>query len=99
MRSKADDNQAALVRERERQKTINAYHRVFVGEEGEAVLEDLKRSFGTEFQVFLPGQDYNPIAAAIRDGQRGVVLHIEQMLRRTPGADGDINEPKQKVLK
>jgi hypothetical protein len=95
----ADDKLAALDRERERQRTINAYHRVFLGEEGKVVLEDLKRSFGTDGQAFLPGHDFNPIPAAIRDGQRGVVLHIKAMLRRQPAADGDLEEPKRKVLK
>ena len=96
---KPEDKQAALNRERERQRTINAYHRVFLGEEGKVVLEDLKRAFGTDAQAFSPAQDFNPIPAAIRDGQRGVILHIEAMLRRQPAADGDIEEPKRKVLK
>jgi hypothetical protein len=96
---KPEDRQAALNRERERQRTINAYHRVFLGPEGQTVMEDLKRSFGTDHQAFAAAQDFNPIAAAIRDGQRGVVLHIEAMLRRQPAADGDLEEPKRKVLK
>jgi len=96
---RSEDKQAALSRERERQKTINAYHRVFLGEEGKAVLDDLKRSFATDCQAFSAAQDFNPIPAAIRDGQRGVLLHIESMLRRQPAADGDIEEPKRKVLK
>lgn len=96
---KPDDKQAALNRERERQRTILAYHRVFQGEEGQVVLDDLKRSFGTELQMFSSAQDFNPIPAAIRDGQRGVVLHIEAMLRRQPAADGNLEEPKKKVLK
>lgn len=94
---KPEEKQVALNRERERQRTINAYHRVFLGEEGKTVLEDLKRAFGTDSQAFLPGQDFNPIPAAIRDGQRGVILHIEAMLRRVPAADGDIEEPKRRV--
>lgn len=96
---KPEDKQAALSRERERQRTINAYHRVFLGEEGKVVLEDLKRSFGTECQAFMASNDFNPIPAAIRDGQRGVVLHIESMLRRKPAADGDIEEPKNRLIK
>ena len=96
---KPEDKHAALNRERERQRTINAYHRVFLGEEGKVVLEDIKRSFATDSQAFSPAQDFNPIPAAIRDGQRGVILHIEAMLRRQPAADGDIEEPKRKVLK
>jgi hypothetical protein len=96
---KPEDKQAALNRERERQRTINAYHRVFLGEEGKVVFEDIKRSFATDSQAFSAAQEFNPIPAAIRDGQRGVILHIEAMLRRQPAADGDIEEPKNKVLK
>lgn len=96
---KPDDKTAALNRERERQRTINAYHRVFLGEEGKVVLDDLKRSFATDSQAFSAAQDFNPIPAALRDGQRGVVLHIEAMLRRQPAADGNLEEPKGKVLK
>jgi hypothetical protein len=99
MRPPTEDKLIALERERQRQRTINAYHRIFLGEDGQTVLDDLKRSFGTESQVFLPGHDFNPIPAALRDGQRGVVLHIEAMLRRSAGADGDLEEPKHKVLK
>jgi hypothetical protein len=39
------------------------------------------------------------VVAALRDGQRGVVLHIEAMLRRPVIADGDIEAPKRKVKK
>ena len=95
----ADDKSAALKREQEKQRTINAYHRCFLGEEGQAVLADLHKSFGIDFQAFLPGHDFNPIVAAIRDGQRGVVLHIEAMLRQSPEADGNLPAPKRKVKK
>jgi hypothetical protein len=94
-----EDKAAALRRERERQKTINAYHRVFGGKDGEQVIADLKTVFSTESQVFLPGYDFNPVVAALRDGQRGVVIHIETMLKRPLIADGDIQEPKRKVKK
>jgi len=94
-----EDKAAALRRERERQKTTNAYHRVFSTKEGQAVIADLKAQFATESQVFLPGYDFNPVVAALRDGQRGVVLHIESVLRRPVMADGDIEAPKRKVKK
>ena len=94
-----EDKAAALRRERERQKTTNAYHRVFSTKEGQAVIADLKAQFATESQVFLPGYDFNPVVAALRDGQRGVVLHIESVLRRPVMADGDIESPKRKVKK
>lgn len=94
-----EDKAAALKRERERQKITNAYHRVFDTKEGAAVIADLKTQFGTEFQAFQHGYEFNPIVAALRDGQRGVVLHIEAMLKRPVIADGDIEEPKRKVKK
>lgn len=94
-----EDKAAALRRERERQKTTNAYHRVFSTKEGQAVIADLKAQFATESQVFLPGYDFNPVVAALRDGQRGVILHIESVLRRPGIADGDIEAPKRKVKK
>jgi len=94
-----EDKAAALRRERERQKTTNAYHRVFGGKEGAAVIADLKTQFATDSQVFLPGYDFNPVVAALRDGQRGVILHIEAILRRPVIADGDIETPKRKVKK
>lgn len=93
------DKASELQRERERQMTINTYHRVFANKDGLSVIEDLKRQFGTESQAFLPGYDYNPVVAALRDGQRGVVLHIEAMLKRPPMADGNIETPKRKVKK
>jgi hypothetical protein len=94
-----EDKAAALRRERERQKTTNAYHRVFGSKEGAAVIADLKTQFATDSQVFLPGYDFNPVVAALRDGQRGVILHIEAILRRPVIADGDIEIPKRKVKK
>ena len=94
-----EDKAAALRRERERQKITNAYHRVFTSKEGQAVIADLKAQFATESQVFLPGYDFNPVVAALRDGQRGVILHIEAVLRRPVIADGDIETPKRKIKK
>jgi hypothetical protein len=94
-----EDKATALRRERERQKITNAYHRVFGSKEGAAVIADLKTQFATDSQVFLPGYDFNPVVAALRDGQRGVILHIEAILRRPVIADGDIETPKRKVKK
>ena len=94
-----EDKAAALRRERERQKITNAYHRVFANKDGQTVIDDMKAQFATDSQVFLPGYDFNPVVAALRDGQRGVLLHIEAMLRRPVIADGDIEAPKRKVKK
>lgn len=94
-----EDKASALKRERERQRLTNAYHRVFKTKDGELVIEDIKHQFATDSQVFLPGYDFNPVVAALRDGQRGVLIHIECMLRRPVIGDGDIETPKRKVIK
>ena len=85
-----EDKASALKRERERQRLTNAYHRVFKTKDGELIIADIKTQFATDSQVFLPGYDFNPVVAALRDGQRGVLIHIETMLRRPVIADGDI---------
>ena len=94
-----EDKASALKRERERQRLTNAYHRVFSNKDGQMVIADMKAQFATDSQVFLPGYDFNPVVAALRDGQRGVVIHIESILRRPVIADGDIETPKRKVKK
>ena len=94
-----EDKSAALQRERERQRLTNAYHRVFNTKDGALIIADIKHQFATDSQVFLPGYDFNPVVAALRDGQRGVLIHIETMLRRIVIADGDIETPKRKVIK
>ncbi len=94
-----EDKASALKRERERQRLTNAYHRVFGNKDGQTVIDDMKAQFATDSQVFLPGYDFNPVVAALRDGQRGVLIHIETMLRRIVIADGDIETPKRKVIK
>lgn len=59
------------------------YRRVFNNELGREVLDDMHQSFGTKAMAFIPkastteGVCYDPIHAAIRDGQRSVVLHCE----------------------
>jgi hypothetical protein len=94
-----EDKASALQRERERQRLTNAYHRVFNTKDGALIIADIKQQFATDSQVFLPGYDFNPVVAALRDGQRGVLIHIETMLRRPVIGDGDIETPKRKVIK
>lgn len=63
-------------------KQFEAYASVF-GREGERsehqefVLFDLKKSFQTDLPVFRRSDSYDATAAAVRDGQRSVILHIE----------------------
>ena len=86
-----------IQRAKERQRTINAYHRAFAGEDGKRVLDDLKMIFGFKNPAFLPrqGGGYDAHHAAIRDGQRQVILHIESVLAEE--ALGDANIENQQV--
>jgi hypothetical protein len=49
--------------------------------DGDLLLQDLDRAFGFHYPAFLPGADgtLDPIRAAVRDGQRQVLLHIRAM--------------------
>jgi hypothetical protein len=89
-----------LDRARQAQRTVNAYHRTFHGPDGQAVIDDLINSFGVNIPAFLPtatrpGEPvkYDPFYAAIRDGQRSVLLHINSKLHAR--VEGDANlEPE-----
>lgn len=65
------------------QELASAYARVFLAtEDGKKVLADLRRKFGVtrlSFERDLPHR-HDAFAAAIRDGERGVMLHIEGAL-------------------
>lgn len=84
------------------QRIVNAYHRLFNGPDGKAVLEDLRKSFGTEQPAFIPQTrgrhcEYDPLHAAIRDGQRQILLHIEARLKATAKGDANIESAPIKV--
>jgi len=84
-------------RAREQQRTINAYHRLFLSADGRTVLADLATVFGTGRPAFLagPAGSYDGIKAAIRDGQRSVILHIEHVIKCQPKGDNEAeSEPK-----
>jgi hypothetical protein len=87
----------ALEQERARQRTVNAYHRVFTTADGKEVLEDLRRYFKTDQPSFIFGQSY--VDAAVRDGQRQVIIRINDQLRKTIMADGDVEKPQAKIKK
>lgn len=61
---------------------LQAYQQVFRSVEGRMVLENVEAVFGTNYPAFLPGEDreFSPLRAAIRDGQRQVVLHIKNLI-------------------
>ena len=85
------------------QTIVNAYHRTFRGKEGEIVLSDLKKAFGTNFPAYIatgttPGViQYDDIYGKIRDGQRSVILHIEARLGEEPRGDADFSLPVKKI--
>ncbi len=60
-----------------------AYARVFLGDDdGKRVLADLRKKFGTHRPVFVDRDGrYEPIAAALIDGERHVLREIENALR------------------
>jgi len=88
-------------RAREIQRVTNAYHRVFGTEDGQIVLKNLKAYFKTDRPAFEHpslGRPYDPLAGAIRDGQREVILFIEHKLTVPVVADADA-PPKTTVVK
>jgi hypothetical protein len=91
-----------LERKQELQRRVNAYHRLTASADFKSVLEDLKEAFGMDQPAFLPldGKPtvYDSHYAAIRDGQRSVLLHIEARLRVKPKGDNEVSV-KKKVIK
>ena len=93
----------ALERARQNQTIINSYHRIFKSPDGEIVLEDLKKAFGVNFPAYIPtgttpgNIQYDDIYGKIRDGQRSVILHIENRLKDTVRGDADFSLPVKKV--
>jgi hypothetical protein len=100
-----DDNAELNLRAIAAQRLINAYHRTFNTPEGKLVLEDLEAKFGMSQPAFLPldkgtqGLSYDPIHAAIRDGQRSIKLHIQKALSLPIASEGDGKKRKARVKK
>ena len=87
------------------QRIVNAYHRVFRGQEGELVLADMMAAFGFNLPAFLstgtqPGAlHYDTHYAAVRDGQRQVYLHIQARLDTPVRGDADFEVGSSHVVK
>jgi hypothetical protein len=90
-----------LDRSRDIQRINNAYHRVFGTDEGKVVLQNLRAYFRMGRPAFERSLNhaYDPLAAALRDGQREVLLFIEHKLCSPVIADGDIDQPKTTVTR
>jgi hypothetical protein len=62
--------------------TAKAYARLFVSEDGKAVLEDLRRKFGhTRPRFDARDKNHSTVTAALIDGQCTVLCEIEQAVR------------------
>lgn len=104
MTTQEERESASRDRKRKEQRTINAYHVIFAGPDGDLVLRDLTSAFGINHPAFLStattvggNLKYDPFYAAIRDGQRSVYLHI--MAKLSSHVTGDANiEEGDKVL-
>jgi hypothetical protein len=89
-------------RKQDVQRRVNAYNRLSLSTEFKLVLEDLRESFGMDQPAFLPLDKkptiYDSHYAAIRDGQRSVLLHMEARMRAKVLGDNEVT-PKKKIIK
>lgn len=101
MVSRAEEDKAKNEKRlKDEQIVINAFHRVFKSDDGRKVLAFLEAQFGTNNPAFLPKSDgsYDAIHAAVRDGQRSIIVQIAHIL--TLPCQGDANiEAKPKVIR
>lgn len=94
-------SETALEHSKRTQRIINAFHRAFEGEDGQIVLDYLKTYFRANRPAFERSLNhpYDPVAAAIRDGQREVILFIEHKMSEPLKGDADVEEPKAKIVR
>lgn len=93
-----DELKADIERARNGQRIVNSYHRTFNTPEGKAVIEDLKRFFNTDGPVFN-SLKMDTHDAAVRDGQRQVIIRINEQLSKSVDADGNTDKPKTTIKK
>lgn len=90
---------------RERQRLINAARRTLGTADGKIVMEHLAKTFRVNERVFTPvrsGADvyaYDPLTAALADGARAVVLHLQGLVTEPSQGDANIEEPTLTVTK
>lgn len=97
-------SEALIEKAKKAQRIGNAFRRMFATEDGKLALEHIRETFGLHMPAFIPQErgrhcEYDPIHAAIRDGQRQVLLHIEAILAAPTVGDGNIQTPKTRVKK
>ena len=88
-------------RQRELQRVTNAYHRVFKSEDGAMVLRNLRAYFRVDRPAFERSvtHPYDPISAALRDGQREVMLFIDHKLAQPVEGDANLPETKTQIVR
>jgi hypothetical protein len=94
-------NDKELERSKSLQRINNAYHRCFDNEDGRVVLDNLRAYFRMNRPAFerTLGRPFDPIAAAVRDGQREVILFVEHKLSLPVVGDADVERPSTEVLR
>lgn len=89
-----DAKQAAEKIAQARAEFLDTLRRVFDSPDGGAVLKWLHAAAATHKPSFTPGSGpIDPLAAAIRDGRKAIVLEIEENLKHARSAPG-ANKPK-----
>ena len=90
-----------LERSKSLQRINNAYQRCFTNEDGKVVLDNLRAYFRMNRPAFerTLGRPFDPLAAAVRDGQREVLLFIDYKLSLPVVGDADVEQPKTEVLR
>jgi hypothetical protein len=96
--------EALIEKAKKSQRIGNAFRRLFATEDGKIVLDHIRETFGLHMPAFIPQErgrhcEYDPIHAAIRDGQRQVWLHIKAILAAQAAGDANIETPKTRVKK
>jgi hypothetical protein len=72
-------------------KLAASYRECFASEPGQRVLADLLEQFPPDRPRFSTATGFDPVKAAVADGQSQVTLHIESWRKRVPA------EPKEKA--
>lgn len=76
-----------------------AADRVLRTSAGKAFLEGLEWICQYDSQAFQPGDDFNPYAAATRDGARAVLIEARTAASRGAGMrKAAINDPKPPII-
>lgn len=73
----------SAAREQNKAELAAAYARLFLGsDDGKRVLADMRKKWGVKRLVFVPGEHgrFDTLGAAMREGERHVMLEIEEAL-------------------